>query len=131
MRRVDSVFSVFEKGFSTIKRRRVHPEELERRHREESARKRKQVIPVLQAPRGVPKYRHQSQRVRTLSRGLEAAREYTPQNVRSDTPFITSETVQSVKMKFFIEKTGSNFSEKDAQYSEEYKKRRGCVKPGS
>ena len=59
--------------------------------------------------------------MRTLSRGVGAAREGTPQNVRFDTPFITGERVQSVKMNFFIEKTGNNISE-DAQYSEEYKK---------
>ena len=59
--------------------------------------------------------------MRTLSKGLEAAREGTPQNVRFDTPFITDERVQSVKMNFFIEKTGNNISEEDAQYSEEYR----------
>ena len=60
--------------------------------------------------------------MRTLSRGVEAAREGTPQNVRFDTPLITGERVQSIKMNFFIEKTGNNISEEDAQYSEEYKK---------
>ena len=68
--------------------------------------------------------------MRKLSRGLEAAREGTPQNVRFDTPFITGEKEQSVKMKFFIEKTGNKTSE-DAQYSEEYEKWYGCVKQGS
>ena len=53
---------------------------------------------------------------------MEAAREGTPQKVRFDTPFITDERVQPVKMNFFIEKTGNNISEEDAQYSEEYKK---------
>ena len=56
---------------------------------------------------GSAKHRHQSQRVRTLSKGVEAAREGTPQNVRFDTPFLTGERVQSVKMNFFIEKTGN------------------------
>ena len=42
--------------------------------------------------------------------------------MRFDTPFITGERVQSVKMKFFIEKTGNNISKEDAQYSEEYEK---------
>ena len=58
--------------------------------------------------------------MRTLSRGVEAAREGTPQNVRFDTPFLTGERVQSVKMNFFIEKTGNDIFEEDAQfYSEE------------
>ena len=48
--------------------------------------------------------------------------------MRFDTPFITGERVQPVKMFFFIEKTGNNSSEKDAQYSEEFKKYCGCVK---
>ena len=43
------------------------------------------------------KYWHESQRVKTLSRGVKAAREGTPQNVRFDTPFLTGERVQSVK----------------------------------
>ena len=42
--------------------------------------------------------------------------------MKFDTPFITGERVQSVKMNFFIEKTGNNFSGEDAQYSEEHKK---------
>ena len=58
--------------------------------------------------------------MRTLSRGVEAAREGTPQNVRFDSPFITDERAQSVKMDFFIKKTENNIFE-DAQYSEEYK----------
>ena len=61
--------------------------------------------------------------MRTLSRGLEAAREGTPQNVRFDTPFIAGDIVQSVEINFFIEKTGNNISEEDAQYSEKYKKK--------
>ena len=57
---------------------------------------------------------------RTLSRGVEVAREGTPQNVRFGTPFITGERVQSVKMNFSIEKTGNDISEHNAQfYSEE------------
>ena len=48
--------------------------------------------------------------MRTLSRGVEAAREGTPQNVRFDTPFLTGERVQSVKMNFSIEKTGNYIS---------------------
>ena len=59
------------------------------------------------------KHRHQSQRVKTLSRGLKAARERTPKNMRFDTPFITGERVQSVKMIFFTEKTENNISEED------------------
>ena len=39
--------------------------------------------------------------MRTLSRGVEAAREGTPRNVRFDTPFKTGERVLSVKMNFF------------------------------
>ena len=42
--------------------------------------------------------------------------------MRFDTPFITCERAQSVKMNFFTEKTGNNISEEDAQYSEEYVK---------
>ena len=42
--------------------------------------------------------------------------------MRFDTPFVTGERVQSVKMNFSIEKTGNNVSEEDAQYSEEYEK---------
>ena len=42
--------------------------------------------------------------------------------MRFYTPFITGERVQSVKINFFIEKTGNNSFEEDAQYSEEYKK---------
>ena len=58
--------------------------------------------------------------MRTLSREVEAVREGTPQNVSFDTPFLTDERVQSVKMNFFIEKTGNDISEEDAQfYSEE------------
>ena len=55
-------------------------------------------------------------------KGVEAAREYIPQNVRFDTPFTTGERVQSVEMNFFLEKTGNNSSKEDAQYFEEYKK---------
>ena len=62
---------------------------------------------------GSAKHRHESQRVRTLSRGLEAVREGTPQNVRFDTSFVTGERVQSVKMNCFIEKTGNDISEED------------------
>ena len=36
----------------------------------------------IESTEGSSRYRHQSQRVRTLSRGLEAAREGTPHNVR-------------------------------------------------
>ena len=58
--------------------------------------------------------------MRILSRGVESAREGTPQNVRFDTPFLTGEKVQSVKMNFFIEKTGNDIFEDDTQfYSEE------------
>ena len=35
--------------------------------------------------------------MRTLSRGVEAAREGTPQNVRFDNPFLTVERVRSAK----------------------------------
>ena len=72
---------------------------------------------------GSARYRHQSQRVRTLRRVAEAAREGTPQNVRFDTPFLTCERLQSIKINFFIEKTGNDISEEDAQlYSEEDEK---------
>ena len=51
---------------------------------------------------------------------MEAAREGTPQNVRFDTLFLTGERVQSAKINFFIEKTGNDISEDDAQfYSDE------------
>ena len=53
--------------------------------------------------------------MRTLSRRVEAAREGTPQNVSFDTPFPTGEKVQSVKMNFFIEKSGNDISEDDAK----------------
>ena len=57
--------------------------------------------------------------MRTLSREVGAAREGTPQIVRFDTPFPTGERVQSINMSF-IEKTGTNIYEDDAQfYSEE------------
>ena len=62
------------------------------------------------------KHRDQSQRVRTLSRGVEEAREGTPKNVRFDTPFITGERIQSVKMNSVIKKTGNNISKEDAQF---------------
>ena len=42
--------------------------------------------------------------------------------MRFDTPFLTGERVQSVKMNFFIEKTGNNISEDDAQFYCEYRK---------
>ena len=105
-------------GFS-IKRRRLHPEELEetprRDCREEAA-----STTGSGSTEGGARYRHQSQRVRTLSRGVEAAREGTPQKVSFDTPFLTGKRVQSAKMNFSIEKTGNDISEDDAQfYSEE------------
>ena len=53
MGRVDYFFSAFEKGFSSIKRQRVHPEELNSRHREESAQRRQRVLPIQDAPKGV------------------------------------------------------------------------------
>ena len=65
---------------------------------------------------GSARYLHQSQRMRTLSRGVEAARKGTPQNVRFDTPFLTGEKVQPVKIKFSIEKTGKYISKDDAQF---------------
>ena len=105
--------------FSSIKRRRVHPGELEetsRRERPEEA----ASTTGSGSTEGSAKHWHQSQRVRTLNRGVESAREGTPQNVRFDTPFLTGERVQSVEMNFFIEKTGNDISEDDAQfYSEE------------
>ena len=57
--------------------------------------------------------------MRTLSRESEAAREGTPQNVRFETPFITGERVQSLKMNFFTEKAGTDISEEDAQFFSE------------
>ena len=69
---------------------------------------------------------------RTLSRGMEAARESTPHKVSFDTPFLTGERVQSVKMKFSIEETGNDISRDDAHYySEEDAKWSGCVRLGS
>ena len=49
--------------------------------------------------------------MRTPSRGVEAAKEDTPQNVRFDIPFLIYERVHSVKMNFFIDKTGNNIPE--------------------
>ena len=120
MRRVDSVFSALKKlgFFSSIKRQRVHPGELEetpRRERPEEA----VSTTGSESTEGSAKHRHQRQHVRTLSRGVEAAREGTPQNVRFDTPFLTGERVQSVKMNFFIEKAGNDISEEDAQFYSE------------
>ena len=61
--------------------------------------------------------------MRTLSKGLEAVRQGTPQKVRFDAPFITGERVQLLKMNFFTEKTENNISEENAQfYSEEFYK---------
>ena len=79
MRRVDSVFSAFEKtgGFFSIKRRRVHPGELEetpRRERPDEA----ASTTGSGSIGGSARYRDHSQRVRTLSRGVEAAKEGTP-----------------------------------------------------
>ena len=50
---------------------------------------------------------------------MEEAREGTPQNVSFDTPFLTGERVQSVKINFSIEKTGNDISEDDAHYYSE------------
>ena len=47
---------------------------------------------------------------------MEAAREGTPQNVSFDTPFLTGERVQSVKMNFSVEKTGNAISGDDAHF---------------
>ena len=57
--------------------------------------------------------------MRMLSRGVKAAREGTSQNVRFDTPFLTGERVQSVKMNFSIEKAGNDISKDDAQFYSE------------
>ena len=90
-------------------------------HREESARRRQQVLPVFwkhrrdcETPAPEPAREDAEQR-------SGGAREGTPQNVRFDTPSITGERVQSVKMNF-IEKTGKTISEEDAQYFEGYEK---------
>ena len=72
--------------------------------------------PGFESTEGSAQHRHQGQRVRTLRRRVEAAREGTPQNVRFHTPFLTGERVQSVTMYFFIEKTGNDISEEDAQF---------------
>ena len=50
---------------------------------------------------------------------MEAAREGTPQNVSFDTPFLTGERVLSVKMNFFIEKSGNALNREDNDCSEE------------
>ena len=50
---------------------------------------------------------------------MEAAKKGTPQNVGFDTPFLTGERVQSVRMNFSIEKTGNDISGDDHYYSEE------------
>ena len=122
MRRVDSVFSAFGKfeDFSSIKRRRVHPEELEETPKRERLEEAASTTGSGNSE-GNARYRHQNQRVRTLSRGVEAARGGTQQNVSFDTPFLTGERVQSVKINFSVEKTGNDIvSENGAQfYSEE------------
>ena len=105
--------------FSSIKRRRDHPGKLEETPRRERPEEAASTTDFGSTERSA-KHRHPSQRVRTLSRGVEAAREGTSQNVRFDTPFLTGDSVQSVKMNFFIEKTGNDISDNDAQfYSEE------------
>ena len=81
MRRVECFFSALEQGFSSIKRRRVHPEELERRHREESAQRKQRVLPVLEAPRECktpapePARHNAAQRVGGSQRGYPIERE--------------------------------------------------------
>ena len=66
-----------------IKERRVHPEELEgtpiETHPEESSWC--EVPPVQEAPRRVQDTGTRASGKKTLSRGVEAAREGTPQNV--------------------------------------------------
>ena len=46
---------------------------------------------------------------------MEAAREGTPQNVSFDAPFLTGERLQSVKINFFIEKSGNDIFGDDAK----------------
>ena len=69
---------------------------------QEIARKRQQVLSVQEAPRRVRDTGTRASLKRTLSRGVEAAREGTPQSVSFDTPFQTGEREISVKMNFFI-----------------------------
>ena len=54
---------------------------------QESARRRQQVLPVQEAPRRVRNTDTRTSVKRTLSEGVEAAREGTPQNVSFDTQF--------------------------------------------
>ena len=61
------------------------------------------VPPVMEAPRRVRDTGTRASAKRALSRGVEAAREGTPQSVSFDSPFQTGERELSVKIKFFIE----------------------------
>ena len=117
--------------FSSIKRRRVYPGELGETPRREPPKEAASTTGSRSTERSA-RYRHQSQRIMALSRRVEAAKKGTPQNVGFDTPFLTGERVQSVKMNFSIEKTGNDISGDDHCYSEEeIQKWCGCVKLGS
>ena len=114
------MFLVLSKWFFRASREEEFIQESWEQHREVSARRRQHVLPVFWKHRRecktpAPESAREDGELRS-----GGAREGTPQNVRFDTPFITGERVQSVKMNFFIEKTGNNISEEDAQYSEEY-----------
>ena len=120
MRRVDIVFRAFEKiGGFRASRDEAFSQKSWRRHLEESARRRQQALPVLEAPRGGRDTGTRVSGKRALSRGVGAAREGAPQNVSFDTPFLIGERVQSVRMNFSIEKTGNDSSEDDAQFYSE------------
>ena len=67
----------------------------------------REVPPVLEAPRRVRDTGTRASAKRTLGKGVEAAREDTPQIVSFDTPFQTGERELSVKIYFFIEQGGN------------------------
>ena len=94
-----------------------------------------EVPPVLGAPRIMRDTGTRTNAKRTLSRGVEAAREGASQNVSFDTPFQTGERELSFKMNLFIEKGGNavnpeeTISGDDVHYcSEEEQKWYRCEK---
>ena len=91
-------------GFLSIKKRKDHLLEDEswwKQYRPRAPVGGSKVPPVQKAPRRVRDIGTRASDKRTLSRGVEVAREGTPQSVSFDTPFQTGERVQSVKMNFF------------------------------
>ena len=116
------MFLVLSKSFFRALRDEEFIQESWEQHREESARRRQQVLPVFWKHRRECKTPAPEPVREDAEQRSGEARDGTPQNVRFDTPFITGERVQSVKRNFFIEKTGNNISEEDTQCSEEYEK---------